>query len=521
MASNLKAVSRVECPDRAKFPQMTDARIPFACAALTAAGLYLSGHFGWAWWLGWIAPVPVLWLAFGRSNPMVALAAALSAAALAALGQMVPYLGIVSEPTLGAAVALAGIGFASCVMLARFSARSVSPVAGAIVFAALWTLWDYLAASGPDGALASPGYSQAAAPIVIQTASLYGAWVVTFLIGITSGLAALAFACRNSLYLLAAAALFMLNVAYGGLHMQQDQGPERQVVLIDSDALAEASAIDRRDIALGAVLAYAAEIRLEANGANLVVLPERIAILRPEWREMALDYLRAAAVNSGATIVAGFEERGPGLSRNIALTITPDGAAPAAYVQSSLRGTGTNGVSTAISHDLNFAAAVRMRMAEEQPGFLAIPAWDFGSDGLTESHKAIMRGVESGFAVARSARNGRLMLADALGRTVAMKETRSDGFTMLTASLAAGPDAGRTLYDRIGDTFVWFCALLGLSLVLSGAVRLILDTSPAGDLRARRPRSVPVAAWAMLPARARHAAVAKRRGQPGSTMTLH
>jgi len=500
---------------------MTDARIPFACAALTAAGFYLASHFGWAWWLGWIAPVPVLWLAFDRSNPMVVLAAALAAAALAALGQIAPYLEIVSEPTLGAAVALAGIGFAACVMLARFAARSVSPVAGAIVFAALWTLWDYLAASGPDGALASPGYSQAAAPIVLQLASLYGAWVVTFLIGITSGLAALAFACRNVLYLLAAAVLFMINVGYGALRMQQGLGPERQVVLVDSDALAEASAIDRRDIALGAVLAYAAEIRLAASYADLVVLPERIAVLRPEWRNEALGYLRAASVNSGATIVAGFEERGEGYSRNVALTITPDGVAPSSYLQSSQQGVNTRGVSTAISHDLNFVAAMRTRMIEERSGILAVPAWDFGSDSLAESHKAIMRGVESGFAVARSARDGQLMLADALGRTVAMKETRSDGFTTLTGSLAAGPDAGRTLYDRIGDAFVWFCALLGLSLVLSGLLRLVFHVDPVRDLRARRPRRIPVAAWAMQPARSRHAAAPRRQRQRGSTMTLH
>lgn len=500
---------------------MTDARIPLACAILTAAGFYLSGHFGWAWWLAWMAPVPVLWLGFRQTNPMVVLAAALGAAALAALGQMAPYLGIVPEPVLGAAVALAGIGFAACVILARFAARSVAPIAGAIVFAALWTLWDYLAASGPDGALASPAYSQAAAPIVIQTASLYGAWVVTFLIGITSGLAALAFACRNSLYLLAAAVLFTINVGYGALSMREDQGQGRQVVLIDSDALAEASAIDRRDIALGAVLAYAAEIRLAANGADLVVLPERIAILRGEWRDEALGYLRAAAINSGATIVAGFEVRDGGLSHNIAFTVTPDGVAPTSYVQSSLQGTRTNGVSVAISHDLNFVAAMRMRMAEEQPGVVAIPAWDFKSDSLAESQKAILRGVESGVAVARNARDGRLMLSDALGRTVAMKETRGDGFTALTGSLAAGPHPGRTLYDRIGDAFVWFCALLGLSLVLSGAARLVLDTNPARDLRARRPRRVPAAGWAMAPARTRHAAAPKRAGQPGSTMTLH
>ena len=39
-----------------------------ACALLTAAGFYFSLGLGEQWWLAWLAPIPILWLAFGKTN---------------------------------------------------------------------------------------------------------------------------------------------------------------------------------------------------------------------------------------------------------------------------------------------------------------------------------------------------------------------------------------------------------------------------------------------------------------------
>ena len=490
---------------------MKKVRIPLLCAVLAGACFALSSHFEAAWWLAWVAPVPVLALAFGRTNPVAVLAAALAAGVLAGLALAAPYLGVVPGPTLTGAIALNGIGLAACVMLARFAGRTLFPIAGPFAFAALWTVWDFVAASGPDGALASPAYSQAGIPLLIQAVPLFGAWVVTFLIGTTAGLVALAFARRNSLYLLPAAALIAANLVYGTIALKQAQGPERRVMLIDSDALAEASTIDSRDIALGAVLAYAAEIRLKAKGVDLVVLPERIAILRTGWRDEALDYLQAVSSATGAKIVAGFELRGQAGARNIAYTIKPDGSAPTAYVQASMQGGATKDVAVAISHDMNFFDAMRTRMASLHTGLVAIPAWDFGSDGGAEARKAVMRGLESGFAMARAARDGRLTLSDAQGRILAMISTAPDGFTVLSRHVAAGLHPGDTLYDRIGDAFIWVSAFLGGGLVFLGLLRVLANTAPVRDLRARHAGRLPVIAWTPAPLTARHAAAPRRR----------
>ena len=50
--------------------------IATACALLSAAGFYFSLGLGNQWWLAWIAPVPVLWFAFGPAKPWTAFLAA-------------------------------------------------------------------------------------------------------------------------------------------------------------------------------------------------------------------------------------------------------------------------------------------------------------------------------------------------------------------------------------------------------------------------------------------------------------
>jgi apolipoprotein N-acyltransferase len=89
---------------------------------------------------------------------------------------------------------------------------------------------------------------------------------------------------------------------------------------------------------------------------------------------------------------------------------------------------------------------------------------------------AVMRGVESGFNLARAARGGYLTLADNRGRILA--ETRSDSapFAELIAEVPAVHD--NTLYLRFGDWFAWV-VLATLIFVLARIAWLILRPNQA------------------------------------------
>ena len=99
-----------------------------------------------------------------------------------------------------------------------------------------------------------------------------------------------------------------------------------------------------------------------------------------------------------------------------------------------------------------------------RPKLLAVPAWDFGADGWFHARDAVLRSVENGVPMARSARDGLLTLNDRFGRVVAEAPTVA-GFTTLVGELPLGGRGGATLYDRIGDLFGWLCLALGVALV--------------------------------------------------------
>jgi apolipoprotein N-acyltransferase len=74
---------------------------------------------------------------------------------------------------------------------------------------------------------------------------------------------------------------------------------------------------------------------------------------------------------------------------------------------------------------------------------------------------AVLRSVENGVPMARTARDGLLTLNDRFGRVIASART-SGGFTTLIGDLPLSGRGGNTLYDKIGDVFGWLCVVLSI-----------------------------------------------------------
>lgn len=104
------------------------------------------------------------------------------------------------------------------------------------------------------------------------------------------------------------------------------------------------------------------------------------------------------------------------------------------------------------------------------PRLLAVPAWDFGADAWAHARVAVLRSVENGVPMARSARRGMLTLNDRFGRLTAKARTE-EGFTILVGDLPLDGPGGTTIYDRLGDVFGWFCLALGSALVGASVLR--------------------------------------------------
>jgi apolipoprotein N-acyltransferase len=266
-----------------------------------------------------------------------------------------------------------------------------------------------------------------------------------------------------------------------------------RVALIDSDGTVGPRQKEDDSAELAAVDAYAAQIeRLRGRGVQLVVLPENISRIDASQQSAAEAKLAAAAQAVGATLVSGFSARVDGAPRNVAWAFSPGAAAPVTYekrhlvpvLESSVFKPGPgpvvlpNGTALEICLDMDFQRMLRRDERVTRPKLLAVPAWDFGADGWFHARDAVLRSVENGVPMARSARNGLLTLNDRFGRVVAEAPTVA-GFTTLVGELPLGGRGGATLYDRIGDLFGWLCLALGVALVGASRQRRVRRESGA------------------------------------------
>jgi apolipoprotein N-acyltransferase len=126
---------------------------------------------------------------------------------------------------------------------------------------------------------------------------------------------------------------------------------------------------------------------------------------------------------------------------------------------------GTWGV--AICKDMDFTQLSR-KYGGAGVGLMLVPAWDFDEDRWSHGHMAVMRGVESGFSVVRSAKRGYLTVSDNRGRILAETASNSAPFATLLAAVPVVHDT--TLYLLLGDWFGW----LALALFAFTLVRCVL-----------------------------------------------
>ncbi len=448
------------------------------CALLGGAAFYFSSGLGEAWPAAWVAAGPLLWLAYGDEPWWQVAAASFVAYAIGQLNLLEAYAQYVPLLLLiGIFVAAPAAVFTAAILFSRFAERRLPPLLAVFAFPALWTSLSYInSLISPNGSFGSPAYSQIGAPFLTQSASLFGLWSVTFLICLFASALALVLRKGRPAWAAGAVALILCgaNVAYGVAKLNEPQGASVRVGLAADDAIIPYSWDDKAQSALAAATNYAGAARVLAKqGASVIVLPEKFAVLRAKWRDETQAPLANAARETGATIVAGFTDADQ--KRNLALTFTPDGKITnyakrhmvPGGIEPLIPGTTSgylgNGRSVAICKDMDFQGTIHAD-AQSHIQLMYVPAWDFGADGWAHARMAIMRGVEDGFAIARAAKDGLLTVTDAQGRVIARADSNKNGMITLIADVPLGH--GDTLYLHIGDVFAWVCLVLFAALSL-------------------------------------------------------
>ncbi len=120
--------------------------------------------------------------------------------------------------------------------------------------------------------------------------------------------------------------------------------------------------------------------------------------------------------------------------------------------------------------------------ANDGVGLMIVPAFDFTLDGWSHGRIAVMRGVEGGFSIARSAKQSILYATDDRGRILGEQSTMFLPFATVITSVPVHHDV--TLYSRWGDWFAWLniallAGLLASSTIPSGPASVRIKGAPA------------------------------------------
>jgi apolipoprotein N-acyltransferase len=461
-----------------------------AAVILTAALVSLGTGLRPRWPLVWFAPLPSLIVALRTSvGPTLA---------VAFLGWFAGSLNLWSyyertlEMRLAAAVSAVASGalvFALAVVLFRSLVRRGAYVSGLVAFPALWVSCEYLVnlATGTYGSLA---YSQLDFLPFLQLASLTGPWGLSFVLFLFPASIAIALYRRRmapwrALAMLeATCGLVFIILAFGVLRLE---GPERRqlvrVGLAASDVPGNVGVAEPGAPTARLLGDYATEVASLARGAaEVIVLPEKLGVVEENDGKTTDALFQSLTDETGAEVVLGVVESAPTAVRNEARIYSPGRPvasydkhhmlrpfeskfAPGAALTVLRLPSGIFGV--AICKDMDFTGLSRS-YGSAGVGVMLVPAWDFKVDGWLHGRMAVMRGVESGFSIVRSAKGGYLTVSDTRGRVLAEKESERAPFATLTAEIAA-THVG-TLYLLLGDWFAW----TAVALLAFAFARLVL-----------------------------------------------
>lgn len=218
------------------------------------------------------------------------------------------------------------------------------------------------------------------------------------------------------------------------------------------------------------------------RGARLVVWPEGALAADP-----AIAYapeLGELARESAASLVVGYHIRTPAGSRNEVVTVDPNGAFVGRYgkdhpvlflgATSISRGAyptvdeAFGRIGSIICYDMDFTDSAR-QLARAGAKVIAVPSADWPAIAAKHFTHAVMRALETGAVVAKSEYSVDSGIVDGYGRIAASAVTPRGSAAVLVADVPLR--TGEPLAARFGDWVGWLCAAGSIARALVGASR--------------------------------------------------
>jgi apolipoprotein N-acyltransferase len=438
----------------------------------------------------WFAPLPVLWFSL-RSNGWAAAATAIVALMLGGLNLWGYYTKALGIPAFAWVVTFlsASIALAAVVLLFRALVLRGAVWSALLAPPALWVTFEYARnLAWPHGTAGSLAYSELQFLPFLQLASVTGPWGMSFVLLLFPTAIALGLHLRMTAsprlalrVVGTAVGVLAAILVFGVIRLAIPQGDVVKVGLVVSDEKANTTVTDPGPDTERLFSDYArATEKLATNGAQAIVLPEKLGVTLEGKSDATDAILQSVATRTKATVIAGVVHVNPPAKYNEARIYVPGLAVqrydkehmlppfespltPGTSLVTLQRGQQKWGV--AICKDMDFASPARL-YGEAGVGLMLVPAWDFVVDAAWHGHIALMRAVEDGFSLARTAKLGFLTVSDNRGRVLG--EVRSGTAPFATLLVDVPTQHSTTVYQYLGDWFVW----VSIALLVFGLASL-------------------------------------------------
>jgi apolipoprotein N-acyltransferase len=445
----------------------------------------LSGNY---WYLLWLAPIPVLLLSF-HVDAKQAFIISFTAYLIGRLSWLSYLLHVLPTPLAIFFTLLLPLILASVVLLTRRIVLSNQNAWSAFAFPVFWCLFEFLAFKfSPDGTAGSLAYTQSNFLQIIQIASVTGILGITFLVTLFPSAVAVAIYHRHNRKLVKPLALIfsliVIPLIFGVIRLNGESGNENEVTVgltvVDEKFHEETNHPNSEKEFQTANMYGDAITKLAQQGAEVVVLPEKAVNVTPEFGFPIKSVLANASANDHITVIAGYTEFiNDSLKFNKASVIS-DGHILADYQKVNLfegeKRSGfiagkenatfkLNNISSgvAICKDLDYQNFMRS-YDDNNVRIVYVPAWDFVEDGWLHSRMAILRGVENGYAIVRTARQGELTISDYHGNVLYEATTTNNNAASLIAKVPL--QTTNTIYRRFGDWFGYLIVIASVYLIV-------------------------------------------------------
>jgi apolipoprotein N-acyltransferase len=453
---------------------------------VSAVFAYLGTGLHPIWWALWLAPIPVIAIAPRLQGS----AAFLLGAIVWLIGEMNQWTYVTHEIELPLHITILyfvvpAVVFGFGVLFVRSCIRRGSLFLASLALPVYWVAYEYLTAMvSPHSTWGNLAYTQMNCLPVIQIAAITGPWGITFIVFLFAGTAAALLSGAGERWQRGALAIvvgFVVCAAlvFGKWRLQSNPSAQSVAVTLIAKDVPMSVYLGSEEQALELLGEYVGEIRrVTPAGTQAIVLPEKIGRIS-ESALPAVDSLYSSVASAThAAIVLGLVRRTPDGAFNSSRFYSADGNLQANYDKHHLvpgvepekpgnkrvildEPSGRWGLQ--ICKDMDFPKLSR-EYAVEGANLLLVPAWDFDLDRWLHSRMAVLRAVENGFALARSARNGLLTLSDNRGRILAEATTVPGRFVSITGKVNVSPE--ETFYTRAGDWFAWLCVAVFVSLLV-------------------------------------------------------